>query len=297
VSVWVGIGLAVIAALAINASYLMQHSGLAALPPVHARSLRALLSSRLWVLGAVVSYLGFIADVGALALAPLAVVQSIVTAGLVIVLAGARRAARTRPTLRECVVVGLTVLAVTMLSIGVTRQRAVPSPLGLAAFFGAAAMLGALLALGGTARGPASGRRLGAAAGVFYGCTDVALVALFAAHLRPSAVAAVAVAGGAAVTAGGFLAFQRGLQIGRPVAVVSMMSAATSVVAVAGGVLLLHEPLGSPPALAAVHLGAFAAVAVMAALATDEVSGAVLPESPRPASPPRSWPEAQGRAA
>jgi hypothetical protein len=107
-----------------------------------------------------------------------------------------------------------------------------------------------------------------------YLVQHVALVALLGAGLHPAAVVGVAIVGGGAVTAAGFLLFQRGLQAGRPVVVVSMMNAATSVVAVIGGLVVFGESLGAPPALALIHVVAFLAVPVAAVVAGEGVSAA-----------------------
>ena len=70
--------------------------------------------------------------------------------------------------------------------------------------------------------------------------------------------------GGAAVTAGGFFAFQRGLQTGHALPVVTLMTAATNVVAIAGGLSLLGERVAETAAQRALHLAAFAVVPVAA---------------------------------
>jgi hypothetical protein len=68
-----------------------------------------------------------------------------------------------------------------------------------------------------------------------------------------------------AATVAAFFAFQRGLQIGTPVPVISLMTAGTTAVSVAGGFVVFGDPLGTSPALVALHIVAFALVAVAAA--------------------------------
>lgn len=276
-----GLALAVAAALAINAGYLVQHVALGALPCVARAgtvdSVRMMLRSRRWRIGAALGYGGLALDIAALALAPLAIVQSIVTAGAVVVLVGAQRITGTPSNGRERGAVALTVVAVFLLAVGLPAQlhRGGPAALSLLAFLGGTGAVARLVTRGtGRAPGPASPRRLGIAAGALYGGTNVALVALLGAGLHPAAVAGVAIVGGGAVTAAGFLLFQRGLQAGRPVVVVSMMNAATSVVAVIGGLVVFGESLGAQPALALIHVVAFLAVPVAAVVAGEGVSAA-----------------------
>jgi hypothetical protein len=119
------------------------------------------------------------------------------------------------------------------------------------------------------AAAPAHGRRgaaLGLAAGVLYGAADTATKAATAvvhtsggALLLAACVAAVAVA-----STGAFFCFQRGLQVGPAVPVISLMTAATTIVAIAGGLSVFTERLGATPALAALHAIALAAVALAA---------------------------------
>jgi hypothetical protein len=279
VNVPAGLALTLAAALGINAGYLVQHVALDALPSMAGRgpvdAVGRMLRSRRWRIGAALGYGGLALDVAALTLAPLAVVQSIVTAGAVVVLVGAQRITGTPSSARERVAVAVTVVAVCLLAVGLPAQlgRSGPTALAVLAFLAGTAAVAGLVTSGlGRAAGPASPRRRGIAAGVLYGGTNVALVALLAAGLHPIAVTGVAVAGGATVTAAGFLLFQRGLQAGRPVVVVSMMNAATSVVAVIGGLALFGERLGTQPALVGIHLAAFVAVPVAAVLAGEGVS-------------------------
>jgi hypothetical protein len=65
-------------------------------------------------------------------------------------------------------------------------------------------------------------------------------------------------------TVGAFFAFQRGLQGDRPVAVIALMTAATNVGSILGAFVVLGEPLGRTPALAALHGVAFALVVLAA---------------------------------
>nr|MDQ6914477.1 hypothetical protein [Actinomycetota bacterium] len=63
---------------------------------------------------------------------------------------------------------------------------------------------------------------------------------------------------------GAFFCFQRALQTGPAVPVIGLMTAATNLVSILGGLAVLGDPLGRTPALAALHVGAFALVIVAA---------------------------------
>jgi hypothetical protein len=66
----------------------------------------------------------------------------------------------------------------------------------------------------------------------------------------------------ALLTAAAFFAFQRGMQRGRPVPVIALMTTASNVISVLGGLTVFGDPLGHAPALRA---AGFAAIAVATA--------------------------------
>jgi hypothetical protein len=76
----------IVSACAQNLGYLLQHAVASRLPPLSLRrpirSLRSLLSERRWLLGMVVQAGGFGLYVGALALAPLSLVQATAAGGI-----------------------------------------------------------------------------------------------------------------------------------------------------------------------------------------------------------------------
>ena len=78
---------------------------------------------------------------------------------------------------------------------------------------------------------------------------------------------------------GAFLALARGLQLGEPVAVIIAFSAAATLAAIAGGILVFGDPLGSDAARGSRPFSAFLAVVGAAAL---------LPLVPRPLAAPRA---------
>jgi hypothetical protein len=122
---------------------------------------------------------------------------------------------------------------------------------------------------------------LGAAAGILYGVADTATKAatatahhsgLLAALLSPTAAAILL------LSAGAFFCFQRGLQIGLALPVIALMSAATNLVAILGGVAVFGDPLGATPVVAAAHVVAFALVGVGAWLLAPAQARVIAPE-------------------
>ncbi len=258
-----GLGLAVLASLALNGGYLLQHAGSRDGPPVTLRrplvALRGLMSSRLWLAGLVLGLAGWALHVGALSVAPLSLVQAFAAGGLALAAPLGARALRQPLRARERRAIAVIVVALTLLAAGAVAgpAGAVPVATLAAAFLVPCAGLAAILA---AVRGPRRAHALGAAGGALYGIGDAATKALTATVHGGLGVAAAApwLAVLAGASAGAFVCFQRGLQLGPAVPVVALMTAATNVVAIAAGLVLFGDPLGASPALAVVHALAFA---------------------------------------
>jgi hypothetical protein len=112
--------------------------------------------------------------------------------------------------------------------------------------------------------GERRGHGLGVAAGVLYGLADAATKAALHAGGALAALLSPWVVLVAAASALAFFCFQRGLQIGPPLPVIVLMTAATNLVAVAGGLVVFAEPLGASPATSALHVLAFGLVGAAA---------------------------------
>jgi hypothetical protein len=134
---------------------------------------------------------------------------------------------------------------------------------------------GGMLAFGGLLMLASSHERLeshgwvflAAAAGTLLGVSDVALKALTETALSSplgviSPWTAIAILGGL----GAFLALARGLQLGEAVGVIVAFSAAATLAAIAGGILVFGDPLGTTPLAVAGRSSAFPAVIAAAAL-------------------------------
>ena len=180
-----GLALALACALATSVSFLFKQRGAVAAPPVRARhplgSAAELFRSKWFTLGLLVAVGAWGLHVGALALAPLSVVQAVLAAGLVFLAVLAERFFGFRLGRRQWT--GLVITAVGLAIIGITQgaQPSDPPGYALAALIaieggvllvatGVAVMAGRIRVL--QAR---EGLLLGAAAGALFGISDIAL--------------------------------------------------------------------------------------------------------------------------
>jgi hypothetical protein len=295
--VWLGLGLALAASLALNLGYLLQHAGAAGAPPVTPRhplaTLRGLLGSPAWLAGLACGLGGWSLHVVALAHAPLSLVQAFVAGGLVLCVPLAAGVLGHRVTASETRGVAAMAVALAALSLGLRaspHSAHVPAA-ALAAYLALAGAVAAALAAwpARVARRPAV---LGAAGGVLYGAADLAIKALtdLAARHGAGAVGTSPWLGAALLaTCGAFFCFQRALQTGRALPVIALMTAATNLVSILGGLVVLSEPLGHGAGISALHVAAFALVGVaawllapaQAALAEPQPGGAGAVRPPR----------------
>lgn len=262
-----GLALAVIASLALNVSYLLQHAGATRAPEVSAlrplASLRGLFISPRWLGGAALGLAGWGVYVLALASAPLSLVQAFLSGGLILVvpLAVVLLGHRLRPS--ELWAIGGLAVSLALLSVGTGEGSGSIDSSGLGVYLAVATVGAAALAFLPGRGGP--GVALGLAAGTLFGAADVAVKALTLvaqtggadAILRSPWLLAAAVD-----SVGAFFCFQRALQLGRALTVIALMTAATNLIAILGGLLVLGDPLGSSRALSAMHVAAFLGVGV-----------------------------------
>ena len=252
-----GLILAFASALATNLAFLFKHRGAVLAPPIRVRhplrSAVGLFRSRWFLVGWIVAIVAWGLHVGALSLAPLSIVQAVLSGGLVFLAVLAERFFGFQLGRRQWV--GLTITAVGLAVIGLTSGGAEDSRgsslAALIAIGGAIFAVVAALVRVSTRRGVlarAEGLLLGAAAGALWGVSDVALkyltqtppgplLGLVSPWLLTALIAGVIA----------FYASARSLQIGNGVEVIALTSVAANLTAILGGVLVFYDPIGSGP--------------------------------------------------
>jgi len=281
-----GLIFAVVSALAANVAVLCKHRGATHAPTVRftqpLRSAIALFRSKWWLIGFAVAAVAWGFHVGAMALAPLSMVQAVTAGGLALLALPAQKVFGIRLGRREWA--GLCLSAIGLAWLAVTAQasehHSAYSFAGLLAFEGTLVAVGATLLHTGTRHGGhlRSGVVLGVAAGILVGVGNVSTKALtggvasdgLLALLSPWTVLTICVG----VLA--FFALARGLQIGPPIQVIALSSIAGNVTAIAGGVLVFGDPIGGDTLGIILRAAAFCAVIAAAALMP-------APRTPEPA--------------
>lgn len=268
--VQLGILLALACALVANVGLLCKYRGAIAAPtvelshPLH--SAVALFRSRWWTIGFIVAFVAWTLHVAALSMAPLSLVETTISGGLLLLAWLAERWFGVKVGPREWIglglcAVGLGLLAVT--SAGGGEASSSYSIEAMAAFEAGSVAVGAALLLSGSSGVPgrASGPLLGIAAGLLLGVANVAVKALTAtvpgdllSIVSPWTLTAL-VAG-----AGAFLALARGLQTGGAIPVITLSSVCANLASVAGGIAVFGDPMGSDPLAIAARSAAFGAV-------------------------------------
>jgi drug/metabolite transporter (DMT)-like permease len=271
-----GLILALASALATNVAFLFKHRGAVFAPPIRVRhplrSAVGLFRSRWFAVGWIVAIFAWGLHVGALSLAPLSIVQAVLSGGLVFLAVFAERFFGFQLGRRQWV--GVTITAAGLAVIGLTGGGAnTPQRASLAALI---AVEGAIFALGAalvriSARRDvlhrAEGLLLGAAAGALFGVSDVAIKYLTKAPAGPlfgsvSPWTLTAIIGGVVA----FYASARSLQIGNGVEVIALTSVAANLAAIIGGILVFHDPIGAGALAITARFLAFCLVIVGAAL-------------------------------
>ena len=280
-----GLILALASAVATNLAFLLKHRGAVLAPPIRVRhplrSAVGLFRSRWFLVGWIVAIVAWGLHVGALAVAPLSVVQAILSGGLVFLAVFAERFFGFHLGRRQWV--GVTGTAAGLVVIGLTGGGANhPGRASLAALI---AVEGAIFAIGAALvrisarrhlQPRAEGLILGAAAGALFGVSAVAIKYITQAPpgpllglLSPWTLTAM-IAGLIA-----FYASARSLQIGDGVEVIALTSVTANLTAILGGIIVFHDPIGSGALGITLRFLAFCLV----------IAGAALMPAPMRATP------------
>jgi hypothetical protein len=273
-----GILLALGCAFVANLGFFYKYRGANAVAKVQVRhplrSARALYSSRWFCLGMAIAVASWGLHVGALAVAPMSVVQVALAAGVVLIAVMAERMFGFEVGRRQWV--GLALTAIGLATLGLT----LPAMHGAHSQFSQAAMisfeaglfgLGGLLIMGPRIGGPVEhhGIMLGAAAGVLFGVSDTAIKALTGIVGAHGAIGVLlspwlGVALMASVVA--FYASARGLQDGDAVPVIAVTGTAANIAGIAGGIVVFGDPMAGGALGVTLQALAFVLVVVASAL-------------------------------
>jgi hypothetical protein len=282
-----GILLALLCAVVTNAGFFLKHKGACEACPVDVRhplrSGKSLFSQKWFAIGMVVALSAFLFHVAALALAPMSTVQVVLAGGVVLIAVMADRIFGIAVGRRQAI--GLLLTAIGLVTLVVTLPQSSGSHSsfsvsGMIAFEAGLFGLGGLLILGprtGIGGVQHHGIMLGAAAGVLFGVSDVAIKAMtgLAGHggvlavvLSPWFFVCVA----ASVVA--FYASAKGLQDGEAVSVIAVTGTAANISGIAGGIIVFGDPMAGDALGIAVQALAFVMVVVASALMPAPLSSA-----------------------
>jgi hypothetical protein len=281
-----GILLALGCAFASQLGFLYKHRGANAAPTVDLRhplrSGRALFASPWFAVGMGISLGAWVLHVAALSVAPLSVVQAVLSTGVVILAVLAQLVFGVRVARRQWIGVGMTAGGLMLLIL--TLPNAVQdhhrySLTGMIAFESVLLAVGLLLISGPRMGAPDHhhGVMLGAASGVLVGVSGVAVKALTGVgSLQAIATSPWLVL---VVVAGvlGFYASARGLQEGEAVPVIAATSTAANVVGILGGIIVFGDPMPGDPLGIAAQVVAFTLVALAALLTPGRMGTAPAP--------------------
>jgi hypothetical protein len=252
--------LALAATTLTNIAYLREHDAAAALPALSMRhpvqSLRLLLNDRRWMLGFALETSGFLLYAAALALASLALVQTIGAGGIgVLAYLSARLSHRPLGKRELCgvvlAVIGLVALGVSLA--GGSGEGGNGSTAAILLWIGASAAFALLILLLARKR-VGFAVAAGIAGGIFFAIGDISTKVATQGGMRVLFVLALIVG----YTAGTVL-LQFGYQAGGALTVAGLATLLTNALPIAAGTVVLNEPV-PPGAFGGVRILAFAAV-------------------------------------
>jgi len=259
-----GLGLALASTAALNFGWIVQHDAVATLPQLSLReplrALAALLRSPRWVVGFSTGLLGWALYIGALALAPLSLVQGASAGGIGLLALVVRHRRGARLTVREGAAVALSIAGLVLLAAslagGIVGGKMTTT--GAVLLWLVASMVGFAILTGPVSRALAGGAALGLAAGTLYAAGDVATKAAVGGDVI--LIAAVLAAHGAA-----FASLQLAFQRGGALVTAGLNTLATNALPIVAGLALFHERVPGGAAGAA-RLAAFVLVVAGAGL-------------------------------
>ena len=271
----IGIFTALACAFATNLGFLYKYRGANDAPMVSMahpwRSAADLFRSKWFAIGMAVAVGAWGLHVAAMAMAPMSVVQAVLSGGVVLLAVMAERLFGYSVGPRQWWGVALTAAGLVLLGVTLPATNSAHSQFSLAgmiSFEAGMVAVGALLVAGKRIGAPVHhhGVMLGAASGILFGVSDIAIKAVtglvgthgMAAFLSPWMLVI------AAASIAAFYASARGLQDGEAVPVITVTATASTVTCIAGGILVFGDPLAGNAFGLAVQMLAFALVCVAA---------------------------------
>ena len=266
-----GILLALACALATNVGFLYKHRGACAAPPVDMRhplrTAGSLFRTRLFAIGMGIASFAWIFHVAALSVAPMSLVQAVLAGGMVLLAVMAERIFGLHIGRRQWIGLALTALGLILLGVTLPAVHGADSRFslpGMIAFEAGLIASGTLLIMGPRMGAPRQhhGYMLGAAAGILFGVSDIAIKAMsgligsagIAGLVTPWLLVCVL------ASIGAFYASAKGLQDGDAVPVIAVTGTAANVSGIVGGIIVFGDPLSGNPLWLVVECLAFALV-------------------------------------
>ena len=281
-----GILLALLCAVASNVAFFYKHRGACEACAVDIkhplRTAKSLWSSKWFAAGMAIGAGAWLLHVAAISLAPLSIVQAVLSGGVALLAVMAEKFFGLTTTPRQWW--GLALMALGLILLGITLpasegSHSTFSEPAMIAFQGGLLGVGALLIMGPRIGGKAEhhGVMLAAAAGILFGVCNVgvkALTGMIGAEglvlglLSPWTL--VAITGSVAA----FYASARSLQDGEAVEVIAITGTAANISCIAGGIIVFGDPMPGTTLGIVVQALAFVLVIVASALTPAPVRAA-----------------------
>jgi hypothetical protein len=266
-----GILLALLCALTTNIGFLYKHRGACAAPSVDMRrpiqTAKALFASPLFTIGWVIGAGAWVFHVAAMSVAPLSLVQAVLAGGMVLLAIMAEQMLGCKIGRRQWIGLGLTAFGLMLLGFtlpathGAHSHASTPGMIGFETVLIAA---GGLLIMGPSMGAPAEhhGYMLGAASGILFGVSDVAIKAIsgMVAASGPLGLLTPATVVCVVASVAAFYASAKGLQDGDAVPVIAVTGTAANVAGIVGGFIVFGDPLPASPISLVVQCLAFGLV-------------------------------------
>jgi hypothetical protein len=275
VGVAIGLGLAAASTTLTNLAYSREHDAAAALPTLSMRrplhSLHLLLSDRSWMVGFGMESGGFALYAAALALAPLALVQSIGAGGIGVLAYVSARVSGRRLDARGLTGVSLSILGLLALAASLGKGNGggdVGTTAGILAWIGGTALVTLVVLVIGYRTGMIAAA-MGMAGGLMFSIGDFSTKLATQGGTRFAFVVTLVI--GYSL---GTSLLQLGYQQGAALTVAGIATLLTNALPILAGTIVLGEPVPS---------GAFGALRLLAFVAVS--AGAVLLASPSHATP------------